>query len=259
MVSIDTVYQKVLALANKEQRGYITPQEFNLMADKAQLEIINSYFHDMKTAYIKPKNQTEAFDEIEMLKEKLSFIRTTDTSLTIDVASGQATTTLPTDVYMIATLYLVKNGPSQELNPYPEIVEVSRERLLQMLSHPLTKPTVSRPVYVRKSPVSSDSDQSITLDVFPAFDSTTVKGISDNSSATVDYFKKPSKPNWGYVVIGDKALYNANNSTNFSLHPSDEETLVTRILELSGISMQRPDVLNAALVDKQNTIQQQNN
>ena len=38
-VSIDTVYQKVLALANKEQRGYITPQEFNLMAHKAQMEI----------------------------------------------------------------------------------------------------------------------------------------------------------------------------------------------------------------------------
>ena len=29
MVSIDKVYQKVLAFANKEQRGYITPQEFN--------------------------------------------------------------------------------------------------------------------------------------------------------------------------------------------------------------------------------------
>ena len=39
MVIIDTVYQKVLAFANKEQRGYITPQEFNLYADQAQKEI----------------------------------------------------------------------------------------------------------------------------------------------------------------------------------------------------------------------------
>ena len=36
-INIDTVYQKVLAFANKEQRGYITPQEFNLFADQAQL------------------------------------------------------------------------------------------------------------------------------------------------------------------------------------------------------------------------------
>ena len=42
MVSIDTVYQKVLAIANKEQRGYITPLEFNLLANQAQLDILNN-------------------------------------------------------------------------------------------------------------------------------------------------------------------------------------------------------------------------
>ena len=46
-VNIDTVYQKVLALANKEQRGYITPQEFNLLADKAQMDIYSAYFHNI--------------------------------------------------------------------------------------------------------------------------------------------------------------------------------------------------------------------
>ena len=48
MVSIDNVYQKVLAIANKEQRGYITPQEFNLFADLAQKEIFEQYFYDLK-------------------------------------------------------------------------------------------------------------------------------------------------------------------------------------------------------------------
>ena len=36
-VNIDTVYQRVLTLANKEQRGYVTPQEFNLLANQAQM------------------------------------------------------------------------------------------------------------------------------------------------------------------------------------------------------------------------------
>ena len=59
MVNIDTVYQKVLALANKEQRGYVTPQEFNLLANKAQLDIYGNYFHNLKMAYHKPtKTQT---------------------------------------------------------------------------------------------------------------------------------------------------------------------------------------------------------
>ena len=43
MVNIDTIYQRVLAVANKEQRGYITPQEFNLFANQAQMDILYLY------------------------------------------------------------------------------------------------------------------------------------------------------------------------------------------------------------------------
>ena len=47
-VSVDTVYQRVLALANKEQRGYITPQEYNLFANQAQMDIFEQYFYDVE-------------------------------------------------------------------------------------------------------------------------------------------------------------------------------------------------------------------
>ena len=43
-VSVDTVYQRVLAILNKENRGYVTPQEYNLFANQAQLEIFEQYF-----------------------------------------------------------------------------------------------------------------------------------------------------------------------------------------------------------------------
>ena len=46
-ISVDTVYQTVLAIANKEQNGYITPQEFNLFADHAQMDIFEQYFYDL--------------------------------------------------------------------------------------------------------------------------------------------------------------------------------------------------------------------
>ena len=62
-VNIDTVYQKVLALANKEQRGYITPQEFNLLANQAQLLIFEQYFYDIEKAMMLPNaNDTEYSD-----------------------------------------------------------------------------------------------------------------------------------------------------------------------------------------------------
>ena len=57
-VSIDKVYQKVLAIANKEQRGYITPQEFNLFADHAQMDIFEQYFYDINQFGRTPGNDT---------------------------------------------------------------------------------------------------------------------------------------------------------------------------------------------------------
>ena len=55
-VSLDTVYQRVLAIANKEQRGYITPQEFNLFANQAQMDIFEQYFYDLDQFLKMPGN-----------------------------------------------------------------------------------------------------------------------------------------------------------------------------------------------------------
>ena len=70
-VSIDTVYQRVLALANKEQRGYITPQEFNLFANQAQMEIFEQYFYDIKEFNRTPGNNQEYSDPLSVLYEKI--------------------------------------------------------------------------------------------------------------------------------------------------------------------------------------------
>ena len=58
MVNIDTVYQRVLAIANKEQRGYITPQEFNLYANQAQMDIFEQYFYDLSQYNRVPGNDS---------------------------------------------------------------------------------------------------------------------------------------------------------------------------------------------------------
>ena len=72
MVNIDTVYQKVLALANKEQRGYITPQEFNLFAHHAQMEIFEQYFYDLNQFKRANGNDTIYGDMVNILEEKIS-------------------------------------------------------------------------------------------------------------------------------------------------------------------------------------------
>jgi hypothetical protein len=47
---IDNVRNTVLSILSKDNRGYITPMEFNLYADQAQKEIFESYFYQYSGA-----------------------------------------------------------------------------------------------------------------------------------------------------------------------------------------------------------------
>lgn len=71
-VSVDTVYRTVLLILNKEQRGYMTPDEFNKTAAQVQLEIFESYFDDLNQQLRIPDNDSEYSDRIKNLQEKIS-------------------------------------------------------------------------------------------------------------------------------------------------------------------------------------------
>ena len=83
MVNINTVYQRVLTIANKEQRGYITPQEFNILANQAQLDIFEQYFYDINQFLRLPGNDTIASDPLDMLEEKISIFEKLDQTVTM--------------------------------------------------------------------------------------------------------------------------------------------------------------------------------
>jgi hypothetical protein len=236
MINVDTVYQKILALANKEQRGYITPQEFNLMADKAQMDLYSTYFHDLKMAYHKQtKTQNSAGDEYDMIESKLHPFKK---STSITQLSGDGTLELPSDLFYIDVL----------LNNGNEVSELTKKEIAYTQNNPLLKATTSRMVFTRET-ISGTNIPIITLYPTPS---------QAESNFDVHYYKRPKSPNWGYVVVSDKALYNDTTSVDFELHASEEEVLVTRILELSGLVIRSEDLAQAAMVDKANTIKQQN-
>ena len=235
-VNIDRVYQKVLALANKEQRGYITPQEFNLLADKAQMDIFESYFHDLKTAYHKQKNDTDYIDETDIISQKLTFFETTPissssiydlTNSTIDISDN--------------LIYRIKSVTRNSR----EVEEVSLEESYKILNNPLTSPTKDRSIYVRERVLGKK------IRIYPT--------TSSSETLSMTYYYRPTLPHWDYVVVNNKALYNSTPSSDFSLDPSEEEPLVTRILQLSGLIMQKPGIIEVAMTDDKLTKANQNN
>ena len=245
-VDINSVYQKVLALANKEQRGYITPQEFNLLADKAQLEIFENYFHGVKMAEVKPKNQMKYADEVEMLEEKLHPFHVDES-----VNTSTSTLTLPTTNHICKLISITRGGK--------EVTPMNKGQIAYIENNPLTKATVSRSLFVR--------EDAGTVTIYPSPSTSTYNinstaGVStlnnDTEQFEVSYYKKPVKPSWGYIVVNDKALYNINTSVNFELHACEEEPLVSRILMLAGLTIKQPDVQQAGASDIATTKQLQN-
>ena len=216
-VNIDTVYQKVLAIANKEQRGYITPQEFNLFANQAQLDIFEQYFYDLNQFGRLPENEFEYSNITDILKEKIAIFE--QFKVAVSSVSGNEIT-LPTDVYRLGTVYYSVGGAYDV-----EVEKVNRKDLEYMSRTALISPVETRPVYIRKSET--------LLKLFPASPST----VYSASTVVCNYIKKPTTPEWAYVVVNNKALFNSVLATNFELHDSEETNLVNKILQLAGVSI----------------------
>ena len=134
-ININTVYQKVLALANKEQRGYITPQ------DKAQNEIYENYFHQARNSNVKLKDDETSTDPLEMIEAKLTPFLGSNTNT--NVSSGILT--LPSDIYKI-DIIRVGSKLATEINKKEERLIISLGQVGSALY-----PTETRPVFNRVS------------------------------------------------------------------------------------------------------------
>jgi len=241
MILIDTVYQKVLAIANKEQRGYVTPQEFNLFANQAQMEIFEQYFYDINQFKKTPGNSTEYSNPVDILEEKLSAFE----KFKISPSSvSSSVVTLPTDLYRLGTVF------STVVTSNPIVEKVDKKNIQLIVNSPLTEPSNSRPVFIYQSP---NTDGVSRIKLFPTGTTYTTSNIS------VNYVKKPTTVKWTYVVINDKAVHNsgASDLQNFELHESEEVELVNKILQLAGLSIKDYQLAQAATNKEMNTVSQE--
>ena len=225
-VSIDVVYQRVLAIANKEQRGNITPQQFNIFANQAQMRIFEQYFYDINQFSRVHGNSTEYSDMLDVLREKVSPFEIWQEA----ISHSGGYFNLSANVYRLGNVYY--NSTLVEF--------MDKARFVYINQAPLTKPTTTRPVYLR----TNDNK----IEVYP-------NSITDNVKC--NYISKPTKAAWGYVVVSNEALYNAGTSVDFQLHESEETSLVMEILELAGISIRREDLAQYGLIKEANKNEQE--
>ena len=183
-ININTVYKTVLSILNKEQRGFLTPDEFNKIAREAQMNMLDIAFVEynrMSNLDTVGRTNLGYADAPSKIKEKIDqFYKTASVSL-----SNAGVGTLPTDIYKIIDL-----TNSNRTLPF-ELVD--KHELPYLLSSPLTKPSTDYPVYYK----TTTSAGATSIQVNP----------TSISSAVLDYIKVPADPRFGYTT---NATYGTN-------------------------------------------------
>ena len=177
-INVNQVYKTVLLILNKEQRGYITPDEFNKVATQVQLETFENYSEDLNQLIRIPQTDTDYADRVANIDEKLSIFKRFGSGI-YDNATTPTTPyfTLPTDLYRLgAVTFVGLNDSSVELQ------RLQRNDFYNIQKSPLTASTKSFPTYLYEN------------------EKLYVRPTTIVSAINVDYLKKPDNVRWGYSV-----------------------------------------------------------
>lgn len=178
-INVDEVYKTVLSILNKEQRGYITPDEFNKIGTQVQLEIFEKYFEDLNQQLRVPLQAAQMDDDyanrIKSIEEKIQSFQTNET---LSYATGKFS--LPTDKPLIHRIGSLQYEPTG-YNPV-EVQRLTQHEFSIASRSSLTAPTKSFPIY---------KEQGDLYQVYPS---------DIQSDIEAYYVKKPTNTRWGYTI-----------------------------------------------------------
>ena len=219
-ISVDTVYKTVLLILNKEQRGYMTPDEFNKIGSQVQREIFEAYFEDLNQQLRIPQSDVEYSDRVAITDEKIAEFKTENNP------TGTNPFTVPTDLYRLGSITYEPNTST-----YKEIQRVGRAEIYNIRKAPLTAPTTNYPIYLY------EDNKAL---VYPEI-------IVDPAHIKMQYVKKPTDINWAYTTgsLG-QLVYDSANSVNFELHNSEQTEVVLKVLLYQGVVIRDPQIVQVA-------------
>jgi len=232
-MTIDEVYKLVQVFANKEQRGFISPSDFNLLAKQAELELYNK-----RLSIIKQKSPTRRSQGVyaenlspELARQDIStFLNRTDANVgerTPPYVGGQVSITAD----YVESMFINVDEHHDISNHIPvDIVEP--KDINQILRSSLVKPSIEYPVAL----LGADA---VTAKVFSVFPDSLQKVI-------IYYYINTNTPRWNYVTVAGKPVHDASSSNGFKISSRCHGEIVVKILEYLGVSIREADVVQYA-------------
>ena len=128
---INSVRNTVLAVANKNNYGYISPQDFNLYCLQAQMDLFEDYFYQYNNWINRENARTSGTGYADIVKGLEEVIDTFSSSayLAQPVANVNNIYTLPADYYLINKVFyyptLKVSGTTTGVNGY-ELIDANQ-------------------------------------------------------------------------------------------------------------------------------------
>lgn len=233
MASVNVVYNALKDLANKDERGFVTPAVFNSFAPVAQTNIFNSLFQELtvaKNMKVRGIDVQRHLSKMKQLEEDLSVFSKTET-----ISQANGVFAKPDDLARMISLRVSGSFVFGQTTSTPIDIIYDEEKLEYLLQSDLSSPVASHPV----------AFLSDNVEVFP----TSVKKIK------MRYYKQPegllpadgnrtaAVPRFGYTVVSNKEIYSAANSIDFELPDHYIPRLIMEIGKMVGINLRDEAVM----------------
>ncbi len=251
-VNVNTVYTTVLYILNKEQRGYVTPSEFNSIADLVQKEIFNSYFPDgnqvNRQNQNNTQNDTEFFNMYKDIAYKLYPFKK-DITFTYDVTNNSFYNATSSSIYKVGEVLVTYDGQPK----YESIAQLSNKRDFEkIIRSKLTTPTKQYPLFITTNATPISLTNRLALKVSPWTSST-------SGNVVASCLLNPTSPIWDFTV-GSVGQYVFNpiggtnsNTVDFQLDISEQTNIIINMLKYFGVVINNPTIIDVAAQEAQAT------
>ena len=232
-INVNNVYRTVLLILNQEQRGYITPDEFNKTATQVQLDIFERYFEDLnqqlrvtQADFDYSNRQVDVDDKISNFK-CIGSCNYGPNSFALPVTDDLTNSTIVYNDNPTASQFAFYRLGTVTYNDI-EVQRLQRVDFYNIDRSDLTAPSFNFPVYLYESG---------KLSIKPA-------GIINNVKAT--FLRKPKNVVWNFNSTTGNYVYDSSTSVDFELNSSEQTNVITRILLYAGIVVKDPTIIQVA-------------
>jgi len=213
MISVQSVYESVKNLANKDQKGFVTPEVFNSFAKIAQLNVFQEMFMKPTEARKLQKGMMDADDGMSFYERNRADLGRFAKSQGLVKSGGGFN--LPEDFYSVISI------KTRNIPPVKVDIIYDERKAMEIVNSTLSAPTDDYPIALISN----------RIEVFP----------TNTSKVDIRYYRTPTAPRYSinmFFLNGSPVeQFDPSSSEDFELPPQYEQDLVFEIAKMVGVNI----------------------